>query len=145
MPLETVFAIFNYGILAPWLLLAIAPRWSVTQKVVHSAIGPLALAVAYVLLLTTDRPGPQSGSFFSLDGVMHIFTSRQTVIAAWIHYLVGDLFLGAWEVRDAQRLGIPHWAVLPCLLLTLMFGPVGLASFLILRLVWKKRLTLVEA
>src|SRR5258708_16269349 len=115
MRLETVFAIFNYGILLPWMLLAFAPRWSLTQKIVHSAIVPLVLAVFYVLLIATDRPGPQGGNFFSLDGVMRIFTSPQTVVAAWIHYLVGDLFLGAWEARDAQRLGISHLGVLPSL------------------------------
>lgn len=142
---ETTFAIFNYGILVFWLLLAMAPRWRMTQTIVHSAIVPVVLATVYAILIVTDRPGPQGGNFFSLDGVMRIFTSPQTVVAAWIHYLVGDLFVGAWETRDAQRIGIPHWALLPCLFLTLMFGPIGLASYLLLRLVWKKRFTLVEA
>ena len=141
---ETIFLICNYGILGFWLLLAVAPKWRPTQTIVHSAIVPVVLATVYAILIVTDRPGPQNGNFFSLDGVMRIFTSPQTVVAAWIHYLVGDLFLGAWEVRDAQRIGIPHWAVLPSLFLTLMFGPVGLASYLVMRFVWKKRLTLVE-
>ena len=145
MRIEAIVAVFNYGILVFWILLAIAPRWKGTQAIVHSAIVPLVLATAYSILILTDRPGPQGGNFLSLDGVMKIFTSPQTVVAAWIHYLVGDLFLGAWEVRDAQRIGIPHVAVLPCLFLTLMFGPVGLASYLALRLIWKKKLTLVEA
>jgi hypothetical protein len=66
------------------------------------------------------------------------------VIAAWLHYLIGDLFVGAWEVRDAQRLGIPQPWVIPSLVLTLLFGPVGLASWLLLRLAMRRRFTLIE-
>ena len=47
------------------------------------------------------------------------------LLAGWIHYLAFDLFVGSWEVRDAQERGIPHLAVVPCLLLTFMFGPAG--------------------
>jgi hypothetical protein len=51
----------------------------------------------------------------------------------WAHYLAFDLFVGSWEVRDSQRLKIPHWQVVPCLLFTLMVGPVGLVLYLTLR------------
>jgi hypothetical protein len=54
-------------------------------------------------------------------------------LAGWIHYLAFDLFVGAWEVRDAQRQGIHHLLVIPCLLATLMAGPAGLALYWLLR------------
>jgi ABA4-like protein len=142
--METVFLAFNYGILVPWALLVLAPRWIWTRRIVHASIVPIALALAYLFLLSTDRPGPQGAHFFSLDGVTRIFTSPQTIVAAWLHYLIGDLFLGAWEARDAERLGIPHLAVVPSMILTLMFGPAGLASWLVLRAILRKRVTLVE-
>jgi hypothetical protein len=41
--------------------------------------------------------------------------------------------VGAWEARDARRHGIAHWLVVPCLLLTLFAGPLGLAAYLALR------------
>lgn len=53
--------------------------------------------------------------------------------------------IGAWEVRDAQRIGLHHLAVVPCLVLTLMLGPVGLLLYLVLRGVFKKRVWLDEA
>jgi len=28
------------------------------------------------------------------------------LLAGWTHYLAFDLFIGGWEVRDAQRRGI---------------------------------------
>ena len=141
---EALFYACNYGVVAAWLLLALAPRWSGTQRLVHSAAIPLAFGLAYALILFTDRAGNPEGSFLTLDGVVAIFESRQTVAAAWIHYLIFDLFVGAWEVRDSQRLRIPHLAVVPCLFGTLMFGPVGLLAYLTLRYALRRRAAFEE-
>lgn len=141
---DLVFAIANYSVLPAWALLCFAPRARVTRAVVHSGLYPLALALLYGVLLFTDSPGPEGAHFFSLGGVTNIFTTPRTIIACWIHYLVFDLFVGSWEVRDAARRGIPHWRVVPSLLLTLMFGPLGLASWLAVRALHRKGITLDE-
>jgi hypothetical protein len=57
-------------------------------------------------------------------------------MAGWLHYLAFDLFIGAWEVRDAQRHGIPHLLVIPCLLLTFLLGPIGLLCYMAARVRW---------
>lgn len=145
MSLSVVFALCNYGVLPAWLLLVAAPRWKWTDRIVHSAVIPVLLAIAYGVLLFGDKPGPQGAHFFSLEGVMRIFTTERTVIACWLHYLIGDLFVGAWEVRDARRLQLPHWWVVPSLVLTLAFGPLGLASWLVIRAAARRRLSLIEA
>jgi len=44
------------------------------------------------------------------------------LLAGWTHYLAFDLFIGGWEVRDAQRRGIPHLLIVPALVLTFLFG-----------------------
>lgn len=141
---EVVFYACNYGVVPFWLLLVVAPRRRVTTALVHSAVPAALLVPAYALLLWTDAPGPQGASFFTLDGVMRIFTTPQTVAACWIHYLVFDLFVGAWEARDAERLGLPHAALVPCLFVTLMFGPVGFALYLVLRAALRRSVSLVE-
>ena len=64
---------------------------------------------------------------------MALFTSPFAVLAGWVHYLAFELFVGAWEVRDARRRNVPHLLVVPCLALTLMLGPAGLMSYLMLR------------
>jgi len=56
------------------------------------------------------------------QGVMRTFTTPRTVVACWTHFLVFDLFVGNWEARDAQRRGVPHWLLVPCLVMTLMFS-----------------------
>jgi hypothetical protein len=142
---ELVFYVLNGSVLPGWVLLCVAPRAKVTRVLVHSGLYPLALAVAYTFLLFGDQPGPQGAHFFSLAGVTNIFTTPRTILACWVHYLVFDLFVGAWEVRDAGRRGIAHWRCIPSVLLTLMFGPLGLASWLVVRALHEKGVTLDES
>lgn len=137
-----VFSICNTAILPCWLLLVFLPRWKWTQRVTTLAV-PLLLAAVYAWLLLTAPKTPGAG-FGSLAQVMLLFSQPAAVTAGWIHYLVFDLFTGSWEVRDAQRLGLSHWLVLPCLLLTFLFGPVGLALYLLLRLAMRRRVSAEE-
>ena len=78
-------------------------------------------------------PAPEGMTFLTLYGVMIGFTAPHIVVAGWIHYLIFDLFVGAWESRDAMRRGVPHGLVIPCLLATFMFGPVGLLLYVLVR------------
>jgi len=139
-----IFALCNNGVIPFWLLLVLAPRAEITRRLVHSPVPALLLVPAYALLLFGDRPGPQGASFLTLEGVRAIFTTPWTVIACWIHYLLFDLFVGAWEARDARRRGVPHALLVPCLVLTLMFGPLGLLLYLACRLATTRRFSLVE-
>jgi hypothetical protein len=141
---ELVFAIVNYSVLPAWLGLVLAPRSRFTELVVHSGALLALLAIAYAWLLFGDSPGPQGAHFFSLEGVTRIFTTPRTITACWVHYLVFDLFVGAWEARDAERLGVRHLYVVPSLVLTLLFGPVGLLSWLALRAMLRGARTLRE-
>ncbi len=43
------------------------------------------------------------------------------------------LLVGTWEVETAKKEGIPYLAVLPCLLLTFVLGPIGFLAFLVAR------------
>src|SRR4051812_21348401 len=52
------------------------------------------------------------------------------LLAGWTHYLAFDLFVGRWEVRDAQRRGIPHLLITPALVLTFLLGPAGFLFYL---------------
>jgi len=131
---ELVFLICNYGVIPAWLLLVVAPNWSWTDRLVQRVWIPMLLALVYGWVFVFSNPGAsEGGSFTSLDGVMTLFADPYVALGGWVHYLVFDLFVGAWEVRDAQRHRIPHGFVIPCLLLTLMLGPLGLLAYLVLR------------
>jgi len=142
---DFVFTVCSLGVMPAWLLLAVAPGWVWTQRLVHALWIPLLLGLVYLTTFLTSPPMPEGGDFGSLAGVMILFTSPHGVLAGWVHYLVFDLFVGAWEVRDARRRGIPHAFVLPCIFFTLMLGPIGLLLYLALRWARLRITTLEEA
>lgn len=144
MEAELLFKICNNFVLPAWILLAVAPRWSWTRKLIFHGWIPALLAVAYIYCFYAAWPLPEDGNFGTLAGVMRFFEVPYAVVAGWIHYLAFDLFVGAWEVRDAERRGVAHWWVIPCLFFTLMLGPVGLLMYLIVRFALKRTLTIEE-
>ena len=137
---DTIFAIANNGILVFWLLLIVAPGWRMTRVLVHSVAIPIVLGFTYIWLFASAAISglPAGASFSSLHGVTAFFSSPLLLIAGWVHYLVFDLFVGAWETRDAQRHGISHLLVIPCLIVTLLVGPVGLLLYLGMRAILGK-------
>jgi len=129
---ELVFSVCNALVIPGWLLLAILPRAKWATGLVAPVMIPGGLAVVYLVLIVTNF-GSGEGDFMSLAGVGGLFANPWVLTAGWIHYLAFDLFIGAWEVRDSQRLGIRHVYVLPCLAFTFLLGPIGLLMYLGLR------------
>ncbi|MCG8419961.1 MAG: DUF4281 domain-containing protein [Proteobacteria bacterium] len=140
---DTLFLICNYAVIPAWLLLAVAPHWFWTQRIIHAAWIPMLLTVVYIFMLVSGD-APEGASFGTLEGVMLFFTIPEATLAGWVHYLAFDLFIGAWQVRDARRRGIRHIYVVPCLFFTLMTGPVGLSLYLILRLALRRTAAFAE-
>lgn len=114
MKAETLFQICNSAAPAGWVLMAVAPRWTWTRKIVLSGLFPLLLGLIYLGIIAATF-GSSEGNFNSLVGVMKLFENPYAVTAGWIHYLAFDMFIGAWEVNDSQKHGISHWLVIPCL------------------------------
>ncbi len=145
MPLEALFKAANYVVIPFWLMLIVAPRWSWTRRLVHGPVVVLLLTPIYAYMLFGYAPAPEGMAFSTLYGVMIGFSAPQIVVAGWIHYLIFDLFIGAWETRDAQRRGVPHLLVVPCLIVTLMIGPVGLLLYVLVRFFSKRVLEYDES
>jgi hypothetical protein len=140
---EQLFSLCGMLVLPGWLLLVFLPRWRWTARLVCPVVIPLLLAVVYLWLVTTTL-GRTPGDFNSLNGVSQLFQNPRALLAGWIHYLAFDLFIGSWEVRDAQRVGVHHLLVVPCLVLTFLFGPVGLLLYFALRAGLKRRVAVGE-
>ena len=122
-------------VIAPaWLLLLFAPRWRGTQIVAHTALIPLVLAAAYGAFLTLAIGFGQAADgagMTNIAAISALFSHPVGVLTGWTHFLVFDLFVGAWIARDALRRGVSHALVAPSLVLTLMFGPLGLLLYLL--------------
>ncbi len=135
---ETLFSISSALAMLGWLLLIIAPRWRWTQRIIVSGFLVLLLAAEYTLLILLFF-GDAEGGFDSLSQVSQLFENDWVLLAGWVHYLAFDLWVGCWEVSNAQKMGISHFAVIPCLLLTFFLGPVGLLLYFIVRAFFTKQ------
>jgi hypothetical protein len=148
MSAERLFLLANYSVMPAWLLLALAPRWEWTRRLVHSALYPALLGIAYTVGFLLAGPGSsgsaENASAMSLAGISAAFANPSTLLVGWVHYLVFDLFTGAWQARDAQRCGVPHLLLVPCLIFTFMAGPMGLLLYLAIRFVRTRRTSLGE-
>ena len=126
-----LFSILNLMAGAAWVPLVFLPRVRWTARVVPIAM-PLLFAVVYVALIAASLPWA-GGGFSSLAGVRALFDNPWALLAGWTHYLAFVLFIGGWEVRDAERRGIPHLRIVPALVLTFLFGPAGWLLYLATR------------
>jgi hypothetical protein len=131
MTAEQLFSILNLVTMAAWLPLVFLPRVRWATRVVPVAM-PVLLAAVYVVLVAVALPR-SDGGFSSLAAVRTLFDNPWGLLAGWTHYLAFDLFIGGWEVRDAQRRGIRHLFVVPALVLTFLLGPGGLLLYLAIR------------
>lgn len=131
---DFLFTLANLAAFAGWALLLVAPRWSLTRRLVRSGGLPLLLAFAYVLLIGSHYLGHASeGGFSTLAEVATLFRDPWALLAGWVHYLCFDMSIGIWETHDAQKRGVPHLLLVPVLLLTFLFGPLGLLLYALLR------------
>ena len=137
MTAEPLFSLLNLMTIAAWLPLVFLPRkrWATTLVPV---VVPSVLAVIYVVLVVATLTQSEGG-FSSLAAVRTLFDNDWGLLAGWTHYLAFDLFIGGWEVRDAQQRGMPHLLVVPALALTFLFGPGGFLLYLGLRRFASKR------
>ncbi len=138
---ETIYSVLNLSVIPAWVLLIIFPNARLTKQVVHSCLYPVLIGLFYIVCLTLSMGFGHSApgtSMSSIGGVTALFSHPNGVLTGWSHFLVFDLFVGAWIGRDRAEWGISHWLAAPTQLLTFMFGPVGLFLYIILRLVMRK-------
>ena len=124
-----LFSIANFLALSCWLLLAALPGKKWVSAVVTGVAVPVLFAAIYSVIIALTFSTAEGG-FSSLSDVASLFSNPWLLLAGWIHYLAFDLLVGTWETRDARERGISHLLVLPCLVLTFLFGPAGWLLYL---------------
>ena len=136
MSADTFYAYASVLIFAPWALLILAPNWRFTEPVAFASALLLSLVAAW---FTFDylANGEHGGSLLSLEGLKNLFRNQAMILTGWFNYLSFCLLVGIWQVHDAREVEIPHFAVVPGLLLTMLAGPAGLLVYLLVRAVRK--------
>jgi hypothetical protein len=121
---DQLFSVLNLLALTSWVLLALFPGRRIVTHVLVGTVVPVTLAGIYAVIIAFAWSS-SSGGFSSLPDVAALFANPWLLLAGWTHYLAFDLLIGGWEVRDARDRGVPHLFVLPCLVVTFLFGPAG--------------------
>jgi hypothetical protein len=141
MSADQIFSIANPLAVLCWILLALFPHRRLVTEVVTGTAVPALFAIAYTAIVIAVFP-KASGSFNTLSGVALLFTNPWLLLGGWLHYLAFDLLIGTWEARDSIERGVPRWLLVPCLFLTLMFGPLGWLAYVAVRTLRKRSATI---
>ncbi|CAE7629300.1 unnamed protein product [Symbiodinium pilosum] len=123
----------NPGLLS-WVVLILCPKWRHLTPI--ALFGPIINAITYtaVVSYTFTHPDPDSNADIkSLEGIVELFRNNDAVFAGWLHYCVFDPLVGLGEVLDSRKTGVPHLFVVPCLVLTMLLGPMGFLLYLCIR------------
>ena len=137
MSATRVFQLLNLLVLPWWAVFLAAPRSRIAGRAASHAGIFLGLGLLYAALLAAAISARVGDGGPGVEGLRAALGTPQGFLAGWAHYLVLDLFVAAWIVREAGRLGVEPR---PYLLLTLLAGPIGLGGFLIRR--WLRLRTL---
>lgn len=132
MSLNTIYILVNVLALSGWLVLVVSMFSPDKVSVFSARIVPVVLAVIYTGLMFRLLPF-NGGGFDSLANLAKLFAQPEIALVGWIHYLVADLFIGAWQVQTAKRENLSRFLIAPSLLLTFILGPLGLLFFLVMR------------
>ncbi|MEV4481403.1 ABA4-like family protein [Micromonospora coxensis] len=117
-----------------WALMILLPRWSWTARIVRSPLIVLPALLIYALLVL-----PAIGDVLpavlspTLDGIRDLLGTDTGAAAAWAHMIAFDLLVGRWAWLDSRERRIPALVMAPVLILTILLGPLGLATYLGLR------------
>lgn len=137
---EQLFQFINVLALLAWFFLLVLPNSKITKYGVASGAMVFLLSGIYLVLISGTFKMGNFDDFSSLEGVVALFTDPMGVVVGWAHYLAFDLFVGLWITLDAAKQGINRWTLLPCQLLTFMFGPIGLLVYIGIKTYRNKKL-----
>ena len=144
LDLDFHFKLANIFAMSGWIVLIFLPFWEAGPKfILYGSF--ILLACLYAFLLksaltqnkeaTTEIKDSTSGEkpgFTTLTGVLTLLKDPVSALTAWVHILAFDLMIGFYIAQQGALLNISHWLLIPCYLLTLMLGPLGLLLFLLI-------------
>jgi hypothetical protein len=131
---DQLFQMSNLLVMPFWFLMILLPFWSWTKRIIGSPwiAAPAALLYASLVL-------PQAGGLLGalanpqLAQIAALLGTPAGATIGWVHFLAFDLFVGRWVYLDSRERKLTAWLVSPILFVVLMFGPLGLLLYLLVR------------
>ncbi|MFM7250072.1 MAG: abscisic acid-deficient protein Aba4 family protein, partial [Planctomycetaceae bacterium] len=105
---DAYFRLTNTVAFAAWIVLLLLPGQRRVSGWLCAWVVPALLAASYAAIIATKLllgGGEQSGDIMTMDGLRQAFADDWVFAAAWTHYLVFDMVVGAGIARDAVRRG----------------------------------------
>jgi len=135
--MKTQKIVFNFVskiLLFGWVVLFFLPNWQYGDEFILYGVF-IIVAIAYIYYLTIGINNPVESEygkpgFFAMRNVLAIFDNPNSSLACWMHIIAFDLIVALYIRTQGALLDIEHWKLIPCYLLTLMFGPIGLLVFI---------------
>ena len=137
---QAFFQITNTVALLAWIALLLFPARRIVSGVACAIVVPALLAACYAAVIAWKlaENGLPKEDLTTIAGLRSVFGDDWVLAAAWTHYIVFDMVVGAWIARDAVQLGIPWPLRSLALLLTFLAGPVGFLIHLVSRFVLRR-------
>ena len=140
MTASSFFTLINVISAVGWLLILIVSRfWKAADIfLVCIIVALLAVAYSYFNFAHIGEAGGIAG-FSTFEGVTKIFSNPWLIDAAWAHIVGIDLVIGMLIKNNAAKHNIHYGIVVIILLITIVFAPLGLLLYLLVRLVKTKQ------
>ena len=126
-----LFSWLNSLAMLGWALLIISPRRWHWLVITTGIVIPSIVGLVYGGLMFTHFTSVEGGGYGSLAQVQALMANESLVVAGWSHYLCFDLVIGTLIAIEGDKRGLHRVIQIPILLMTFMFGPVGLLLFFI--------------
>jgi Domain of unknown function (DUF4281) len=128
------FTLINIFSAIGWILILVISRfWKGADKfLVCIIVAMLAIVYSYLNFAHIGEAGGAAG-FLTIEGVTKIFSNPWLIDAAWAHIVGIDLIVGMLIKNDAAKRGIHYGVVIILLLVTIVFTPLGLLLYLLVR------------
>jgi hypothetical protein len=136
--LESLFLAANLFVLPFWFLMIVAPGWRFTRRVMGSGAVVAILSALYVAMILPrlDSVGTFLVGLAGPDRAAvaaRLLGSPEGAVIGWVHFLAFDLFVGRYIYLDSRERELSPWLMAPILILTLLLGPAGFLTYLLVR------------
>ena len=146
---EMIYLWLNIGVIPFWLILLFFPQSKICGIFITSIFPYLILGSIYIYLIYYFyNSGYDFIENFSLYlgffELRDLFENEAFLILFWVHFLSINLFCGSWITRDSQKLFISKYLIFFPLFLTYFIGPIGILLYWLIKIIYAKRISLLD-
>ena len=146
---EMIYLWLNLGVIPFWVILIFFPQSKICNYIVVSIFPFFLLSLVYSYLLylfymTGYNYNQNFSLYLGLDNLRSLFSENAFLLLFWIHFLGVNLFCGCWIVKDSQKFNISKYVNFIPLFITYFIGPIGLFLYWLIRVVYAKRINLID-